>query len=291
MKPDTHRDYLFAKDYRTGINQNAFTLLELVVVLAVLAGLAITLLPALAKTSPNSQALQCLNNHRQMANAWRMYADDCRDRIVYSSVDSPTHFNPLNQYAWTQSPMDFSPGNRANWDTNADLVLRPLWPYTGKNAAIYRCPSDRSYVVVGGTPMPRVRSISMNLYLGGFAGTDGGVPQVTPYRIFLKTTDLISPGPSTTFVFLDQRSDNINWGNFDVSMQGYPNFSSQYQFSGDYPGMFHNLSCSFSFADGHAGTKRWLDARTTPASAPGAATASPNNVDIAWLQDHATRPK
>ena len=68
-------------------------------------------------------------------------------------------------------------GNRANWDTNVDIVNRPLWPYTAKNASIYRCPSDTSYVVVDGVATPRVRSISMNLYLGGFAGKprfDGG---------------------------------------------------------------------------------------------------------------------
>src|SRR5205085_10219721 len=135
--------------------------------------LTATLLPALATTTPNTKALQCLNNHRQLANAWRMYADDNRDLIVYASEDGYGTSHPQNQYAWTGTALDFNPGNAANWDTNADMVVRPLWPYTGRSATIYKCPSDRSTVVMNGIPKPRVRSVSMNLYLGGFAATDG----------------------------------------------------------------------------------------------------------------------
>src|SRR5216683_1624533 len=133
----------------------AFTFVELLVVLAVLVVLIATLFPAMAKSRPNAQAFQCLNNHRQLCAAWRMYADDSRDRIVFSSGDGTS--NPLNQYAWTLSHLD-NTFNSANWDTNVDIVLRPLWPYTGRDASIYRCPSDQSYVPVNGTRRPRVRS-------------------------------------------------------------------------------------------------------------------------------------
>src|SRR5260221_3180034 len=151
------------------IPESAFTFIELLVVLAVIAALAATLLPALAKSRPNSLAFQCLNNNRQLCAAWRMYADDNRDRIVYASDDGTGSSNPLNQYAWTLSHLDYT-SNSKNWDTNADIVLRPLWPY-GKDASIYRCPSDPSYVLVNGLPKPRVRSGAMNFYLGGFAGS------------------------------------------------------------------------------------------------------------------------
>ena len=164
------------------ILESAFTLIELVVVLALTALLVATLLPALAKSRPTSLAFQCLNNNRQLCAAWRMYADDNHDRIVYSSDDGTGSSNPQNQYAWTATHMDYSPANRANWDTNVDIVTRPLWPYTAKNAAIYKCPSDTSYVVINGVPTPRVRSMSMNFYLGGFAGTDGGWSFASPYR-------------------------------------------------------------------------------------------------------------
>src|SRR5438105_4069210 len=222
----------------------AFTLLELVVLLGTLTLFALTLLPVLAKSRPNVAAFQCLNNHRQLCAAWRAYADDNRELIVYSSDDGRGSANPLNNYAWTLTHMDYGAGNRANWDTNVDIVNRPLWPYTAKNASIYRCPSDTSYVVVDGVATPRVRSISMNLYLGGFAGTSGGWPYASNQRIFLKATDLTAPGPGKTFVFLDERWDIINWGNFATDMTGYPNQPTLYAFSEDLPNMIHKRGCS-----------------------------------------------
>jgi len=261
-------------------------------------GLLLSLLiPTMSKSGLSSRAFQCLNNNRQLCNAWRMYADDSRDLIVYSSDDGTGATNPTNQYAWTWTHLDFNPGNRANWDITYDITLRPLWPYTGRNASIYRCPSDQSSVVIPGNGARlRVRSMSMNVYLGGFAGTDGGWPFITPYRIYLKTTDLTSPGPAKTFVFLDQRFDAINWGNILVSMAGYnPPNPAAYEFE-DLPGMYHDLGASFSFADGHTELHRWTDPRTMPPIPLGQVSngypiPSPRNADIAWLQDHATRPK
>jgi prepilin-type N-terminal cleavage/methylation domain-containing protein/prepilin-type processing-associated H-X9-DG protein len=274
--------------------RGAFTLVELLVVIVMLAVLAFSLIPTLAKSRPDSKAFQCMNNARQLCNAWRMYADDNHDSIVLASDDGGTS-NPLNQYAWTLAHMDLNPNNQANWNTNVDIVVRPLWPYTGRNASIYRCPSDQSYVVVSGIAKPRVRSESMNLFLGGFGGTTGGWAYLNAYRIYLKTTDLVAPVPSGIFVFLDQRPENVNWGNFMTDMTGYsPNQPNSYAFSADIPGAYHNLGCTFSFADGRVAIKRWQDPRTTPQISVGSfpdSTPSPNNPDIAWLQDHSTRPK
>src|SRR5262245_22096180 len=100
---------------KTKLSREAFTFVELLVVIAVVALLASTLLPALAKSRPNSQAFQCMNNNRQLCAAWRLYAEDNQDRIVYASDDGTANVNPLNQYAWTWSKMDNAP-NRWNWD-------------------------------------------------------------------------------------------------------------------------------------------------------------------------------
>jgi prepilin-type N-terminal cleavage/methylation domain-containing protein len=275
----------------------AFTLIELLVVIAIIAILAAILLPALNKAKLRAWGVHCMNNHKQLTLAWRMYAEDNNDVLVYASNDPYAPQDAvLGQYAWTLVHMDFDPNNLGNWDINYDMVHRPLWPYTGKNAGIYRCPADKSYLMVSGQQRPRVCSMSMNLYVGGFDGTDGNWPWAHPYRIYAKLSE-ITP-PSKIFVFLDMREDSVNWGNFMTYMAGYsPTDPSQYGFDGDYPGMYHHRACGFSFADGHSEIKRWLDERTMPPLTVGANplfsvfSQSPGNVDVAWLQDHSTRPR
>ena len=57
----------------------------------------------------------------------------------------------------------------------------------------------------------------------------------------------------------------INWGSFLTDMDGYsPLNPLLYAFDEDLPGMYHNRACGFSFCDGHAEVKKWLDGRTTP---------------------------
>src|SRR5258708_39212920 len=62
--------------------QRGFTLVELVTVIAVVAMLALLCLPAMGRGRTRSLDVGCLNNMRQMATAWRMYAGDNNDRLV-----------------------------------------------------------------------------------------------------------------------------------------------------------------------------------------------------------------
>ena len=272
--------------------RRAFTLVELVVALIMLGLLLCVFVPGLAKTGLSSKGFQCLNNNRQLCNAWRMYADESNDRIPYASWLGGSPPDPRDPYSWANDELDLSPVKRDNWDTNYDIPHRPLWPFTGKNFGVYRCPSDPIYFVIGGVPLPRVRGMSMNVFLGGFDGTNNGWPQLNTFRLFLKTTDLTAPGPSRTFVFTDERPDCINWGNYMTDMTGYPNDPAQYQFNQDFPGMFHNGGGSFSFADGSAEIHRWVDPRTTPPFYQALFTiAVPRDPDVGWLQSRATVPK
>jgi len=135
----------------------------------------------------------------------------------------------------------------------------------------------------------------MNLYLGGFGGWDGHeFLDTAGYKFYFKESDLTDPGPSMVFVFLDMRPDSIDIGNFAVRMTGWPNQPSQYGFY-DLPGFYHHLACGFSFADGHSEIRRWRDGRTMPPPLDSGDIPdqynSPNNPDVAWLQQHATRPR
>jgi type II secretory pathway pseudopilin PulG len=265
----------------------------LLVVIGIIAILASLLLPSLNKGKLKAQGLQCMSNHRQLCLAWRMYSEDNQERLLYAS-ENP-YDPPTTNAAWITGTLTFDPGTEANWNPDLTIKWSPMWQYCGNNLTIWKCPSDRSYVTVAGIQRERVRSMSMNVFLGGWGGTDGyWGPPFSDYKIYKSQPELADPGFSKVFVFLDMREDSIDMGNFGTRMAGWPSNPGDYGFY-DLPGFYHHFACGFSFADGHSEIRKWRDSRTMPPLVQGGFVtdvfSSPDNQDVAWLQDHATRPR
>lgn len=266
-----------------------FTLIELLVVIAIIAILAGMLLPVLGNSKLKAQGIQCMNNHRQLTLAWRMYVDDSNEVLPFAQFGK----------AWVTGFLDFSPFKSGNWDPEVDIKKSLLWPYC-QSTGVFKCPADQSVVKPATGPfqgqlVSRVRSMSMNVWVGG-EGSRGDVDWDPGWRVYRKFSDFVQPGYSKTWVFLDMREDSVNTGGFGLAMEGFPDQPDLLGFGTDWPASYHHRAGGFSFADGHSEIHRWRDPRTMPRLIKDGNwlfrsgwTPTPGNQDVMWLQEHATR--
>ena len=95
--------------------------------IAIIAILAALLLPALNKGKLKAQGIQCMNNHRQLCLAWRMYSDDNQDRLLYASedpYDPSTYRGHLgHRHARLQSRQPLELGPRPGHHQEPDVAL------------------------------------------------------------------------------------------------------------------------------------------------------------------------
>ena len=255
-----------------------FTLIELLVVIAIIAILASMILPALAKAKQKTQGIYCMNNTRQLALAWYMYADD-HNGILVENHHGPDAQGPNpNPNSWIGGWLDWGPRlDNTNLLFLTDVRWAKLSPYSKSSGGLYKCPADTYKSPQN--PGPRVRSISMDAAMG-----DGNKANFYPnYFYAKKLSDLIHPSPAMAWVFVDEHPDSINDGAFFNN----PLAAGSGSHWSDLPASYHNGACGFSFADGHAEIKKWLrpTTRRPIKMADFEGLNVPNCPDYAWLAD------
>jgi len=103
--------FVFQRKTDTRGAQGAFTLVELLVVVAVTAVLASLLLPALSSAKEKSSRAVCQNNMHQFLNALSMYASDHSEKLP-SSADNYGYYHSirLSDYTFTNFVGDYLEG-------------------------------------------------------------------------------------------------------------------------------------------------------------------------------------
>ncbi|HEV2352957.1 MAG TPA: hypothetical protein VGR89_01835 [Puia sp.] len=245
------------------------------------------ILPALARAKQKTQGIYCMNNTKEITLAWNMYASDNNDHLVWNS-DGGNDGKQKGNEAWVAGWLDFttSPDNTNITylvDHTVNLYGAYLGPYI-KNPAAFKCPADQSQVRIAGQSLSRVRSVSMNNYVGTPAqvrptGLWTGTSRYTQCKTYAQIKS-----PVDMFVLLDERSDSINDGWYASD----PDTMWQVV---DFPASYHGNAAGYSFADGHSEIHRFHDPRTMPVLKQGQLmtlnVSLPGDQDVLWMAQHA----
>jgi prepilin-type processing-associated H-X9-DG protein len=279
------------------------------VVLAVLALIGLTLLPAQASSRTKSQGVRCLDNLRQIIGAISMFAQDHHDLLP----PNPDDGNTVAGYTWCIGEAGIGQGDEFNPDILSDPARCLISTYLNTNESLFRCTADARTGLYDGAALypnsplkgkrvPAARTISMSQAVGtidpGYnsGGGHSGIPNLPvnggwltgsygqnnsrtgPWRTYGKISQMVIPIPAELSVVTEESPFSIN----DASCATTVNPASPGWI--DYPSTLHNNACVINFADGHAELHKWTGSSmflSGPASS--IARVQPTDPDWIWF--------
>ncbi|MBN2136790.1 MAG: prepilin-type N-terminal cleavage/methylation domain-containing protein [Sedimentisphaerales bacterium] len=250
---------------RAGTERGAFTLVELLVVITIIALLMSILLPALAGAREQGKRIHCMANMSSLTKAWLMYALQNDDNLC--SADTEWNETPVRGH-WVADGPDIT--TNLIGGTQQAISDGALWSYIGQEIKAYKCKSDSSDLI---------RSYALSRTMNGKTCDcehDGIVS--------FKTWSSIRAA-STKMVFVDAAAmEGEKWieGSFccvkkidDIPPQWFNRSTRNITAR-------HSDGCNLSFADSHCEYWKYTDPRTAELAywQIGSEDASPENADL-----------